>query len=284
MNPQTFALGGYTFSFRKGVSGIHILTVTGKKLPIPYQMVMRDFATAQREAPKVVAKFDRNECPDEGVFRRDDGVLLCKGGSSAAITAMLKGEGGWEPVPGGKHQGQRKKTASGYEYKYPSREMAIEAAKHHLTAAHAAGRTLEDVEKRISAIGARPTQADFAAHDKALAERSDHMDAHHGAIKARDSFKPNTEARHRQEAARLHGAATAAENAGDLKLADTHRATAHEHEARAKSKADASAENDANRTRQADNQRKANAVGMHKALTDGFGNDVKLVIRMHKPA
>lgn len=39
--------------------------------------------------------------------------------------------GGYQPIPGGRHGGFRKKTAAGWDYWYPSQAAAQSAAKHH---------------------------------------------------------------------------------------------------------------------------------------------------------
>ena len=58
------------------------------------------------------------------------------------VSKAVGAPAGYEPVPGSKHGGFRKKVGSGYDYWYPSQSQADKAAKHHEKQAKRAERML----------------------------------------------------------------------------------------------------------------------------------------------
>ena len=81
--------------------------------------------------------------------------------------------GGWQPIPGGKHGGYRKKAGKGYTYWYPSSAHAAKAAKHHKKKGERMRKRLERVLRKRGA-----KQADI---EKFLDQYDHHSGAGHGA-------------------------------------------------------------------------------------------------------
>jgi len=89
--------------------------------------------------------------------------------------------GGWEPIPGGKHGGYRKRGSAGhYIYHYPSKEAAKQAAAHHEKKAdYHSARFDHHSDKAMAALD----EHDYEAMDKHDA-RTDHHAHHHGEHRA----------------------------------------------------------------------------------------------------
>jgi len=58
-------------------------------------------------------------------------LYVDKRGRLVMLSDRIEKAGGWSPIPGGKHGGERKRKGNGYEYRYPSKEHAQHANRYH---------------------------------------------------------------------------------------------------------------------------------------------------------
>lgn len=93
---------------------------------------------------------------------------------------LLKAKGGWQPIPGGKHGGERKRGSYGHwEYRYASKESAKQAADHHESKRKAVYEKIEAHNKEYDFDSPSFNWDKYDEHGEAESEKLSNDHSHH---------------------------------------------------------------------------------------------------------